>query len=109
MAIDLDRIPSTYLQDYHPEVGDSFKAMRQAIAKGPLDYETCEYIVIASFAQAGFEEPLKIHVTRMLNRGTPVANLKHAVEVTLGATTPLFAVVRALRWIDEAVAEHGTP
>lgn len=94
-------IPSDYLRSIAPEVADSFKAMRVAIAKGPLDYETCEYVIIGGFALAGFEEPFRIHVGRMLERGVPPENMRHAVMVLLGASSALFPVVRALKWLDD--------
>jgi alkylhydroperoxidase/carboxymuconolactone decarboxylase family protein YurZ len=95
-----DLIPSDYLRFVAPDVADAFKTMRAHIASGPLDYETCEYVIIGCFALAGFEEPFRIHARRMLDNGVPVENLRHAVMVILGASSALFPVVRALKWLD---------
>lgn len=104
-----DLIPSDYLRAVAPDVADAFKGMRGHIGKGPLDYETQEYVIIGGFALAGFEEPFRIHAGRMLDRGVPAENLRHAVLVLLGASSALFPVVRALKWLDaEVAARTGT-
>ena len=101
-------IPSEYLATIAPDVAARFKEMRACIAKGPLDYETCEYVIIGGFAVAGFEEPFRIHVRRMLARGVPPEKLRHAVLALLGASVALFPVVRALKWLDETVADRNS-
>ena len=101
-----DLIPSDYLAVVAPEVAAKFKEMRACISKGALDYETCEYVIVAGFAMAGFEEPFRIHAKRMLARGVASEKLRHAVLALLGASVPLFPVVRALQWLDAAVAEQ---
>ena len=101
-----DLIPSDYLATVAPEVAAKFKEMRACISKGPLDYETCEYVIVAGFAMAGFEEPFRIHATRMLGRGVAPEKLRHAVLALLGASVPLYTVVRALKWLDTAVADQ---
>lgn len=107
MATDLVRIPSAYLKEVNPAAAGSFRELREALVKpGPLDHETCEYIIINGFGLAGFEEPFKIHVLRMLQRGVAPEKLQHAMLVSLGANAPLFPVVRALRWIEEVLVEH---
>lgn len=102
-----DLIPSDYLRAVAPGVADAFKGMRGQIAKGPLDYETQEYVIIGGFALAGYEEPFRIHSGRMLDRGVPAENLRHAVMVLLGASSALFPVVRALKWLDAEVAARA--
>jgi alkylhydroperoxidase/carboxymuconolactone decarboxylase family protein YurZ len=101
-----DLIPSDYLATVAPEVAIKFKEMRACISKGPLDYETCEYVIVAAFAMAGFEEPFRIHAKRMLDSGVAPEKLRHAVLALLGASVPLFPVVRALKWLDTAIAEQ---
>jgi hypothetical protein len=105
--VSADVIPSDYLAAVAPEVAAKFKEMRACISKGPLDYETCEYVIIAGFAMAGFEEAFCIHAKRMLGRGVPPEKLRHAVLALLGASVPLFPVVRALKWLETAVAQHS--
>jgi alkylhydroperoxidase/carboxymuconolactone decarboxylase family protein YurZ len=108
MAIDLVNVPSAQLRKFNADAATNFRAMRESLVKaGPLDAETCELIVIASFATVGFEASFKIHVLRSLKGGIPAEKMRHAVLVTLGATTPLATVTDALRWIDEAAAEHA--
>jgi alkylhydroperoxidase/carboxymuconolactone decarboxylase family protein YurZ len=108
MAIDLVQIPSARLAKLNPAAGEGFKSLRQAIGKGgPLDYETSELILVASFALSGFEEPFKIHALRGLKAGIAKEKMQHALQLLLGATAPLYPVVRALGWLDEAVAQHA--
>jgi alkylhydroperoxidase/carboxymuconolactone decarboxylase family protein YurZ len=111
MAIDLVNIPSARLAELNPAAGESFKKMRQSIgAGGPLDYETSELILLACFAQCGFEEPFKIHALRALKAGIATTKMQHALQLLLGATCPLYPVVRALGWLEEAAAQHqGAP
>jgi len=100
-------IPSDYLRKLAPEVAASFKEMRGHIAKGPLDYETQEYVIIGGFALMGYEVPFRIHVGRMLDRKVPVENMRHALLALLGASAPLYPVARALAWLDEVAAEKA--
>lgn len=100
-------IPSDYLRQVCPAAGTDFKSMRAALGEaGPLDYETREYIIVSGFALMGYEEPFKIHVARLFKLGVPIENLRHAVLVALGATAPMYPVVRALRWLEEAMQLH---
>jgi pimeloyl-ACP methyl ester carboxylesterase/alkylhydroperoxidase/carboxymuconolactone decarboxylase family protein YurZ len=89
------------------EVADAFRAMRQAIEKaGPLDYPTREYIMLAAFAAAGYEESFRIHVRRAAERGLPLSAVRQAVLIPFGATTAMLPVVNALKWADEAYAAY---
>jgi alkylhydroperoxidase/carboxymuconolactone decarboxylase family protein YurZ len=107
MAIDLENVPSLYLGEFNKDASTNFRAMRKAlVGAGPLDAETCELIVIASFATVGSESSFKVHALRALKSGISKAKLQQAVMVTLGATTALFSVTNALRWIDEADAQY---
>lgn len=99
----MSKIPSERLRDTAPDVAVAFRAMREAIDKsGPLDYVAREYIMLATFAAAEFEESFRIHALRALRRGIPKAAIQQAVLVPFGATTAMLPVVRALQWIDEA-------
>ena len=104
--------PSDFLREVAPEVADSFKSLRIAVANaGPLDYKTCELILLASFATVGYEVAVKIHAIRIMRMGVPKAALRQAVLFTLGATTTLMKVTQALKWIDEAevtLRDHTT-
>ncbi|MEW5422175.1 carboxymuconolactone decarboxylase family protein [Amorphus sp. 3PC139-8] len=102
-----DLIPSDYLRTVAPEVAEAFKTMRAHISEGPLDYETREYVIIGGFAVAGFEEPFRIHVGRMLDRGVSPEKLRHAVMSLLGASSALFPVVLALKWLDAEIASRA--
>jgi alkylhydroperoxidase/carboxymuconolactone decarboxylase family protein YurZ len=107
VAIDLVNIPSARFSELNPAAGESFKKMRQSIgAGGPLDYETSELVLLACFAQCGFEEPFKIHALRGLKAGIEIKKMQHALQLLLGATCPLYPVVRALGWLEEAVTHH---
>jgi pimeloyl-ACP methyl ester carboxylesterase/alkylhydroperoxidase/carboxymuconolactone decarboxylase family protein YurZ len=102
------KIPSERLREGAPDVAASFRAMRAAIEKaGPLDYATREYLMLAAFAAAGFEESFRIHAERSVKRGLSRAAMQQAVLVPFGATTAMLPVVRALEWIDDAFARHG--
>ena len=104
------KIPSERLRDANADVAIAFRAMRAAIEKaGPLDYAAREYIMLAAFAAAGFEESFRIHVRRAAERGLPLAAVRQAVLVPFGATTAMLPVVNALQWIDEAYAAYQPP
>lgn len=98
----LSHPPSEYLIKESPEAGRAFREFRSAVVdEGPLDRQTCELIVIAGLATGGYEDSFKIHSRRLLDMGVPKEALKQAVMVTLGASSVLFEVARALLWIDE--------
>ena len=78
------------------------------LAAGPLDNSTCELIVIAGLATAGFEDSFKIHSRRLLDVNTPIQALKQAVMITLGASSSVFQVARALQWLDELEIEYAS-
>ena len=99
-------LPSVRLRNANAIVGDAFKIFRDAARDcGPLDRATIELIVIAGFAAAGYEEPFKNHVRRGLQAGISKETFQQVVIATLGATSVLAAVAKALRWIDEVEAE----
>jgi pimeloyl-ACP methyl ester carboxylesterase/alkylhydroperoxidase/carboxymuconolactone decarboxylase family protein YurZ len=105
-----DKIPSERLRDVNAEVAAAFRAVRQAIEKaGPLDYSTREYIMLAAFAAAGYEESFRIHVRRAAERGLPLSAVRQAVLIPFGATTAMLPVVNALKWADEAYATYRSP
>jgi pimeloyl-ACP methyl ester carboxylesterase/alkylhydroperoxidase/carboxymuconolactone decarboxylase family protein YurZ len=102
-----DKIPSERLRDVNADVAAAFKAMRQAIEKaGPLDYPAREYIMLAAFAAAGYEESFRIHVRRAAERGLPLSAVRQAVLIPFGATAAMLPIVNALQWADEAYAAY---
>jgi pimeloyl-ACP methyl ester carboxylesterase/alkylhydroperoxidase/carboxymuconolactone decarboxylase family protein YurZ len=104
------KIPSERLRDANADVAAAFKSMRQAIEKaGPLDYPMREYIMLAAFAAAGYEESFRIHVRRAAERGLPLSAVRQAVLIPFGATTAMLPVVNALQWADEAYASYKPP
>ena len=105
MAELLSQSPTEYLRKESTAAGDSFRSLRnELLAAGPLDRATCELIVIAGLATGGFEDSFKIHSRRLLDMGVSVAALKQAVMVTLGASSVMFQVAQALKWVDELEA-----
>lgn len=103
--IDLNNVQSDQLKRVNAEAGDAFKLMRKALASGPLDEETRELILLSSFACAGFEPSFKVHALKARISGLSHEKIRHAILVTLGATTPLMRVTEAIRWLDEVEAE----
>ncbi|UKA55204.1 carboxymuconolactone decarboxylase family protein [Arthrobacter sp. FW305-BF8] len=102
----LSRRPSEYLRGESVAADDSFKALRTALLEsGPLDTMTCELIVISALGIAGFEDSFKTHSARVLETGADIDSLRHAVVVTLGATSGIYQVARALEWLDELESE----
>ena len=102
MAEILSQRPSEYLLQQAPRAGAAMREMREALmSSGPLDRRTCELIVIAGLATGGYEDSFKIHARRLLSLGATSEEMKHAVTVTLGASSVLFQVARAISWIDE--------
>ena len=105
-----EKIPSERLRDANADVAAAFKSMRQAIEKaGPLDYPMREYIMLAAFAAAGYEESFRIHVRRAAERGLPLSAVRQAVLIPFGATTAMLPVVNALQWAEEAYAAYKPP
>jgi pimeloyl-ACP methyl ester carboxylesterase/alkylhydroperoxidase/carboxymuconolactone decarboxylase family protein YurZ len=103
------KIPSERLAEASPEVAAAFKSLRAAIEKhGPLDYATREYLMLAAFAAAGYEESFRIHAMRAVKRGLSKAAMQQAVLVPFGATTAMLPVVNALKWIDDAFKEFAS-
>lgn len=108
MAEILVRPPSEYIRKESPEAGKVFRDLRNALlAAGPLDNTTLELIVIAGLATSGFEDSFKIHSRRLLDVDTPIKALKQAVMITLGASSSVFQVARALQWLDELEQEYA--
>lgn len=102
----LTQPPSYYLLAESPEAGTAFRAMRDGLlAAGPLDPVTCELIVISGLSTAGFEYSFKHHSRRLLAMGAPMAALRQAVMLPLGATAALFEVARGLEWLNQLEEE----
>ncbi|MCR2811395.1 MULTISPECIES: hypothetical protein [unclassified Microbacterium] len=106
MAIELTRPPTEYVSRFSDTLGTALKDLRgAALAAGPLDATTSELIVISHFAMSGFEDSFMIHSRRLLGNNTPIAALRHAVVLPLGATAGGYQIARALEWIDQLEAE----
>ena len=106
MPTDLVNVPSSDLMKVNHDVGAGIRALRKVlVAVGPLGQETCELILISSFAAHGFERSFKIHALRALLMGVSKDALAHATMITLGATTALLTVTNALAWLDEVYVE----
>lgn len=100
--------PTMRLLAWDEATGETlFKLRQQAVGAGPLDRKTCELIAIAGFAILGYEGSFKTHAQRLVDMGEPKAVLQHAVGTTLGATTVVFQVARALQWIDELMPDDA--
>ena len=90
------------LKDHSPRVQEAFMALRVAVNEaGPLPAETRELVVAATFAVLGMRGGFMTHGGRALEAGASPEELKHAVLVTLGATSTLARAVEALGWLDE--------
>ncbi len=99
--------PGDYLVKTHPQAGTALQAFRNIAKKaGPLDAQTCEYILMACFAINGHEEPFKNHALRALQAGVSRETLQHIAILPLGAATVIPRVVQVLRWIDEVAEAH---
>ncbi len=106
MTQDRELLASEQLLKSDKDVGDAFRAFRQAVrTNGPLDKQTVEFILMAGFAAAGHESPFRNHARRALEAGVAKAALVQTVVLTLGATSVLPAVAKALRWLDEVEEE----
>ena len=95
--------PIEYLASISAESASAFQALRKSVlAAGPLDHTTCELVVIATMAVTGAEASFKVHARRLLKEGVELAAMRHAVLVTMAASTTFSQVGDALRWLDEA-------
>lgn len=100
--------PLDYLKQISSETGNAFQALRKAaMAAGPLDAHTCELIALGGLVTSESEQSFKTHARRLLHAGVPLASLRQAVLVTLGASTTLNQALNGLRWIDQAQQELG--
>lgn len=100
--------PLDYLKEISSETGNAFQALRKAVmAAGPLDAHTCELIALGALVTSQGEQSFKTHARRLLRAGVPLAALRQAVLVTLGASTTLNQTLNGLRWIDQAQQESG--
>jgi alkylhydroperoxidase/carboxymuconolactone decarboxylase family protein YurZ len=108
IAVDRSRLrPGEYLIQAHRPAGTALQAFRNIAKKaGPLDAQTCEYILMACFAINGHEEPFKNHALRALKAGISKETLQHIAILPLGAATVIPRVVQVLRWIDEVADRH---
>ncbi len=98
--------PLDYLKQVSGETGTAFQALRKAVmGAGPLDSHTCELIALGGLVTAGSEQSFKLHARRLLRADVPVASLRQAVLVTLGASTTLSQALDGLRWIDQVQQE----
>lgn len=97
--------PMERLSTVSVEAAAAFQTLRSSVlAAGPLDHVTCELIVIATMAVTQTEASFKLHARRLLADGVELARIRHAVVVTLGASTTFSQASAALRWLDEAAA-----
>jgi len=98
--------PLDYLKQISSETASAFQALRKAVmAAGPLDAHTCELIALGGLVTSGNEQSFKTHARRLLRAGVPVASLRQAVLVTLGASTTFGQALQGLRWIDQTQQE----
>jgi len=95
--------PVEHLASISADSASAFQALRKSVmAAGPLDHTTCELVVIATMAVTGAEASFKVHARRLLKEGVDLAAMRHAVLVTMAASTTFSQVSAALRWLDEA-------
>jgi alkylhydroperoxidase/carboxymuconolactone decarboxylase family protein YurZ len=100
--------PLDYLKQISAETGNTFQALRKAVvAAGPLDAQTCELIALGGLVTCGSEPSFKTHARRLLRSGVAGAALRHAVLVTLGASTTFNQVVDGLKWIEQLEQESA--
>lgn len=106
-------LPSDILRSIDANAADGFQALRVAVRDaGPIDEATRELVLIAAFATADNEIAVRAHTERALGLGVAEDALRHAVLLTLGATTTLIQTVNGLKWIQETVQavqgrQHG--
>jgi len=106
--IDAAHPPTEWLGQVSPEARDQYRALRLKLAAtGPLDAGTCELINVVGFVLLGYEPSFKTHAKRLVDAGYSKAALQQAVVTTLGATTVLYQVARALTWIEDLYDEQG--
>lgn len=107
-AITPSQPPSEWLGRVSPEARDDYRALRLKLAAtGPLDALTCELINVVGFAILGYEPSFKTHAKRLIDGGMSKAAIQQAVVTTLGATTVLYQVARALTWIEDLYDEQA--
>jgi len=109
-TIDAANPPTSWLGTISAEARDQYKELRSTLlASGPLDATTCEIINVVALAIRGFEPSFRIHAARLAQGGVPKRTVQHALVSTLGATTVLFEVARALQWLDDVYSDPSLP
>lgn len=101
MAGKLVEQPPQYVRSLNPVVADGFHELREAVAQGPLDKQTRELIMVASFATVGYEMPFRNYTTHLKDMKVSKEAVQQAVFLTFGSTTTLNQVALALSWIDD--------
>src|SRR3954454_7620472 len=102
MSVLHGKAPSEFLRVAAPSASEHWGAFRQELlTSGPLDAQTCELILIAGFATAGYEDLFKFHAGRLLEAGATVDTVRHAVLITLGVSTTAFQMAGAMQWLDD--------
>lgn len=108
VTIDASKPPSEWLGSVSPDARDEYRALRKTLmASGPLGADVCELINVVGFAMLDYEASFKIHAKRLVDGGMPKLAIQQALIATLGATTVLYQVARALAWIDELYADEA--
>lgn len=97
-------LPSDVLRSIDASAADGFQALRVAVRDaGPIDEATRELVLLAAFTTSGNEVAVRAHTERALGLGVSEEALRHAVLLTLGASTTLIQTVNALKWVQETV------
>jgi 4-carboxymuconolactone decarboxylase len=103
-----DRPPAVaFLAEHCEPAAAAHQALRKAVLnRGPLDPQTCEFIVLGGFVVLRAESSFKSHARRLLRHGATKDALRQVVLVNMGSTVPFPNVVEALRWVDELKEEQ---
>ena len=106
----MDKTPAPYLnfKASFPEIEKLSQALAEKCYQaGPLDARTARLTKLGVAIGAGSKGAVKSHARRALEAGVSPAELRHAAILAL-TTLGLPAMMAALSWVDEVLAE-GRP
>jgi alkylhydroperoxidase/carboxymuconolactone decarboxylase family protein YurZ len=90
----------------YPQVWDAYNRLGEAAAQaGPLDAKTERLVKLAIAVGCGLEGAVHSHVHRGLDAGLTREELQHVAILAI-TTAGWPAAIKAVSWIDEAIAKR---
>ncbi len=101
-------LPDVYrgFQERYPEITAEYDRLAKACHRGgPLDARTRRLIKLGIAIGLSSEGGVRSHARRALEDGVSVAELRHAVLLTM-TTAGFPAMMAAMKWVDTVIERH---